>query len=262
MERYQIKDHLFQQALRVLEAAFATLEEQVEKPQQTPFMDGFVFRYQEKSVHQALIQKLARIVTGLHAARILLEKGFVQELCVLQRMLDELQEDVTFLSYGIIFGELTGLHKKYLTAFYEEDFDNPHDPVTSANKRVMIPRKKIRAYIVRMDKSANRNPSRGVEVSKFLQKAYSGFVHAASPHIMDMYGGNPPRFQVSGMRGTPKIVAHSSDLWNYFFRGILAFLFSAKAFGNDRLVGKLLSYRDQFEEQSSTSYGVMAREET
>ena len=31
-----------------------------------------------------------------------------------------------------------------------------------------------------------------------LTKAYSGFIHAASPHIMDMCGGVPPRFDING----------------------------------------------------------------
>lgn len=94
-----------------MESIFKTLEMRVPAPKLISFGDGHVFRYLERSIHQAIIQKLARIISGLHAARILLSFGFVQELGALQRMLDEFQEDVTFLSYGIIFNDITDLHK-------------------------------------------------------------------------------------------------------------------------------------------------------
>ena len=253
--------NLFLKTLSTLEAAFVTLEGQVEKPQKRPFMDSFVFRYREQSAHQAVVQKLARIVSGLHAARILLEKGFVQELGILQRMLDELKEDVTFICYGILDGKLTELHKRYLAAFYQEEFDNPHDPISSSQNRPMIPRRKIRAYIAKRE-SPQLDPIRGIKLSKLMSNAYSGFVHGASPHIMDIYGGNPARFHISGMLGTPKVATHESDLWNYFYRGILSFIFTATAFGNEKLAQELSSYCDHFEQQSGTSYGSRAREET
>ncbi len=254
-------DELFQHTLSVMESAFEILERQVPKPRAMPFKDGFVFRYNEQSIHQALIQKLARVVSGLHAARYLLKKGFAQEQGALQRMLDEFQEDIIFLVYGLTIDEITDLHKKYLSFFYEEEFDMPESPVESSQKRGMIPRKKIRAYIARIEGS-KLSPSDGVELSRTISKAYSGFVHGASPHIMDMYGGNPPRFHISGMLGTPKIKEHREDLWNYYYRGILSFILVAKAFGNEKLVRSLFKYRDEFESQSGTNYGQLAREKT
>ncbi len=78
-------EKLIQHTLNVLESAFRILEQQVPKPIQVPFRNSFVFRYKEQSIHQALIQKLARVVSGLHAAKCLLEKGFVQEQGILHR---------------------------------------------------------------------------------------------------------------------------------------------------------------------------------
>ena len=87
-------DELFQHTLNVLESAFRTLERQVPKPIKILLSDSFVFRYKEQTMHQALIQKLVRVVSGLHAAKCLLERGFVQEQGILQRMLDECGEDI------------------------------------------------------------------------------------------------------------------------------------------------------------------------
>ena len=242
-------DTLYLQTLKNMEVMLHDLIKRLPPPKRVPVMDSFVFRYTEKTIHQAIVQKLARIVSGLHAARTLLEEGFLQEQGALQRMLDEFQEDVTFLSYAVIFDEVTDLHGRYLDAFFEEEFDIPDNPVASTQKRPMVPRKKIRAYIAQLEGS-DLDPSRGVALGHTISKAYSGYIHGASPHIMEMYGGNPPRFHVSGMRHTPLFIEHQNDLWNYFYRGICAFGFAAKAFGDEELFASIQKYRDHFAEAS------------
>jgi len=143
----------------------------------------------------------------------------------------------------------------YLDAFYEEEFDKPEDPLASTQKRPMVRREKIRAYIARIEGSG-LDPSRGVAVTRTLSKAYSGYVHGASPHIMEMYGGEPPRFHVAGMRATPLFADHEDDLWNYFYRGICAFGFAAKAFGDEKLFASIRRYMDDFAKHSGREDAV------
>ena len=114
----------------------------------------------------------------------------------------------------------------------------------------MVPREKIRAYIARIEGNG-LDPSRGVALTRTISKAYSGYVHGASPHIMEMYRGNPPRFHVSGMLGTPRFAVHKNDLWNYFYRGICGFAVAAKAFGDEVLFSSIQHYLDEFAKQSS-----------
>jgi hypothetical protein len=176
-------------------------------------------------------------------------------------MLDEFQEDVTFLSYGVIYNDITELHRTYLTAFYEEEFDKPDDAVGSTQKRPMVSRQKVRAYLARIEGSG-LDPSRATEVTRTLSKAYSGYVHGASPHIMEMYGGNPPQFHVAGLRGSPLYPDHQDDLWNYFYRGICAFGFAAKAFGDEGLFGSIRKFRDEFALKSGKTHEVSKLPET
>jgi hypothetical protein len=186
----------FEPTLEVLERAFRLLEARVPAPIRKAWRDGYVFRYAERTIHQAIVQKLARTISGLHAIDALLALGLFQEQGMVQRALDEIGEDIAFLSLGVIRGELTSRHQEYLDYFYAEEFENPSDIMTSHASRGMVKRDKIRAYVSRS--LWGEDPSRANLVNKIIAKAYSGFVHAASPHIMDMYGGLPPRFDVSG----------------------------------------------------------------
>lgn len=245
-------ERLYDQALVNMERTVHGLAQRVSPPRAVPYKDSFVFRYVEKTLHQALVQKLARIVMGLHAARLLLEQGFLQEQGALQRILDELHEDVSFLALAVIYDKHTSLHQAYLDAFYEEEFDAV-SALESTQKRPMISRQKIRAYIARIEGAA-LDPSRGVELTRTISKAYSGFIHAASPHVMDMYGGNPPRFHVHGMKGTERQQEHREDLWNYFYRSIIAFALTAKAFGDDLLFSQIQQFSREFERQCGKDY--------
>lgn len=243
----------YDQTLDAMEATHGGLAARVTAPQPVPFGSGSVFRYLERDIHQAIVQKLARVISGLHAARLLMSSGFFQEQAALQRMLDEFNEDILFLAHGVIAGDISNLHVEYLAAFWDEEYDNPDSALESSQKRPMIARKRIRAYLARM-KAEGTNPSSSTEVMRTVSKVYSGFVHGASPHIMDMYGGNPPRFHVRGMLGTAREQDHREDLWNSFYRSIGSFVFAAKAFGDQALVESILAHMRRFAHAAGQTY--------
>jgi hypothetical protein len=234
-------NEMFERTLRNMEISHRALTERVPQPKAVEHNDGCVIRYRERDIHQAIVQKLARVISGLHAARLLSDHGFFQEQGALQRMLDEFNEDILFLAYGVISGETIDLHREYLAAFFQEEFDCPSSAIESTQKRPMVRRQKIRAYLARIEGSG-LDPSRAAEVLRTVDKTYSGFVHGASPHIMEMYYGDPPHFHVRGMLGTTRANEHREDLWNYFYRSICSFVYSAKAFGDEVLCQSVLEY--------------------
>ena len=241
-------DKIYEQVLKNLEATVHRLAKHVPAPQRIRTNNSFGFRHVEKSLHQAIVQKLARMVSTLYATRLLLNHGFVQDVGALKRILDEIQEDILFLLSGI--ENQSPLHREFLDAFFEEEFD-ADTALESTQKRPMIPRKRIRAHNARVISSIPNSPfdpSRTTEILRTIDKAYSGYVHAASPQIMELYGGNPPLFHMSGMLETPLAKTHREDFWNYICRSIYAFGIVAKAFGDDVTWGNIRDYARWFEE--------------
>ena len=236
----------FEKILDLMEMSFRYFEEAMpSKPKLVDMPFGKAYRFKEKDIYQALIQKLARVQSTARAAYILLQNGYVQEQAMLQRVIDETNEDIVFLVFAVTNDTITPLHERYLSAFWEEEFDGSGDPVKSEQKREMIPRKKIRAYIANATGKA-MDPSSGIELGRTISKAYSGFVHGASPQIMDSYCGDPPHFHTKGILGVPRIEDYRHDLWNYMYRSFLSHIFVAKAIGAEEHVEILTKHKDQF----------------
>lgn len=236
----------FDEMLELMERTFRAYEAVLPKPRFVNMPSGPVFRFEEKSIYEAMIQKLARVQSLIRAARLLLHNGFVQEQSILCRAIDETNEDIMFLVYAVTNDKITELHQRFLASFWEEEIDESGSPMESQQKRPMVPRQKIRVYLANVE-GADPDPSTGIAASKTVWKAYSGYVHGASPHIMDMYGGSPPGFYTAGMLGTSRIREHADDLWNYMYRSFVSHVAVGKALGAEKHVEVLTKYLDKYE---------------
>ena len=251
-------DDDFDKMFELMAQTFEDFEAAIpEKPKAVSKHGGFVYRFEERGIYQAIIQKLARAQSATRAARVLHDHGYVQEQAVLHRVIDETNEDILFLVYAVTNDTITELHERYLKAFWQEEFDDHGDPLSSEQKRDMVPRQRIRAYIAQIEGVA-LDRSRGIELSRTISKAYSGFVHGASPHIMDMYAGDPPHFHYKGMLGTPRMTEFKDDLWNYMYRTFLSHIFVGKAIGAEEHVRILTEYKTLFERRAGKEYGDSA----
>lgn len=234
------------EALTVMTNALRRMESSIAPPQRVPYKDSFVFRYANKGVHEALIQKLARYVSGLNAVVVLLDTGYVQEVGVIFRTLDEIQEDIFFLASVETNGAHSERHTQYLQAFYADEVLSRREGSLQIPKPNLLPRKKIRAHVINT-LGQGVDASRAIDAEESLSTAYSGYVHAASANIMEMYGGNPPHFHVQGMLGTSRIDDFEQDLENYTYRGLMAVTVIAKAFGDKQLVDALYEFLGKYE---------------
>ena len=238
--------HLQAEAVDAMTWAFRQMERALTPPQRVSHSKSFVFRYERKGIHEALLQKLARSISGLNTIAVLLNAGYVQEIGVLFRTLDEIHEDIFFLATAETNAAKTERHDQYLQAFYSEAiFSRPKESL-DIPKPNTAPRKKIRAHTMNT-LGQGVNTSRALAAGESIGTAYSGYVHAASENIMDMYGGDPPHFHLTGMRGTPRVSAFAKDAENYIYRGLMATIAAAKAFGDGPLSDELCKFLAAYE---------------
>ena len=196
-------------ALKLCEHYFRVAERRTPPPQWVPWEGHYKWRYVEKLPQQALLQKLARQITGLKSLSIMLSAGFLQEVGVLFRVLDEISEDVSFISLGLIHSDWTENHRRYLEYFWREsDADGPPT----------IQRKKIRAFVNR--RGGLSDPSSADRVGREIHQAYSDYIHARSAPIMAMVKGPPPNFFLDGIRDPIPRFAYEEQVPSYFYRAL------------------------------------------
>lgn len=234
------------EAIQIMSDAFEKMEAAIAPPVRVPFSNSFLFRYENKGIHEALIQKLARYLSGLNAINSLLAFGYIQETAVLQRTLDEIQEDIFFLATAKTNGTHTDRHRKYLEAFYADAVTARSKGDVKIPKPNLLPRKKIRAHTMNA-------LGQGIDAAQVLiaaeavGTAYSGYVHATSENIMEMYGGERPHYHLQGLAGTPRCQETIKANESHVYRGIMATIVSAKAFGRAELVKELHGFLQQYE---------------
>jgi hypothetical protein len=214
--------HLFAEMI----AVYRELEKGMTRPELIPAgSKGRIMRLPVQDAPHALLLKVAALLSFLNGAIILCDAGSVLAQGAVERMADEAGEDVIFLSIGLVKG-LTDRHIEFLDFFWREDFADFDDPMNSLQSRPQVSREKIRAAI----HSISEDPSTGNKASKVLTKSYSGFVHAAAPHVMELYDAERGTFQVD-QAPSYRHKSHQDDLWNYMYRGATAVMFAARALG-------------------------------
>lgn len=237
---------IYQQVSDYLEQCFHYMEKHVPSPDIVEIGGEKCLRYTEQLIETAIIQKLARYLSSLNAARLLLEHGYTQEVGVMFRTLDEIGDDIRFLCIPKTGGEFTETHKMYLAYFYQEEFDVPDNAFLSTQNRPSIPRKKIHAVIANNGKEI-LNSSDNQQNLRTISQAYSGYVHGSSVHLIEMVGGNPLRYFLKGMPGTERQQEFAYNYWDYAYRGILAVMCTTKALGFGELYEQCLAFRKDFE---------------
>ena len=188
------------------------------------------FRHEAKDARLAAFLKCARSVSVLNACRVLLESGHVLEIYTLCRVLDEANEDVSFLLMPLA-AEDEGQRARFLREFYQEEFDVPGNPMESSQKRDRVSRQRIRNALTRApgDKSMPLEKMRRAADS--VHKTFSGFVHGAYVHTVKLYGDMPPKMHIAGYLGTPKVAECEESFANNVYRTIMAFRMLCRSLG-------------------------------
>ncbi|MEE2949857.1 MAG: hypothetical protein VYD57_01205 [Pseudomonadota bacterium] len=229
-----IYEEYFERIYGRLLHVFPLLESRVPQPQLVKMRGGECYRYIEKQLDQAIIAKTARLISALRSAILLNAAGLTLDVGTMKRVIDEIDADIMFLAGPLMGMEKTNRHDDFIREFFQEEFDH-EEPLKSSQKRARVPRDKIRAYNARSYSASNMNESDAIRMMELIEKAYSGFVHGASVHIMEIYGGHPDseRFFVEGVLGTSRQKSSETDLANYFERALHAVILAAKALNAD-----------------------------
>jgi hypothetical protein len=198
------------------ERHFSEIEICIAPAKWVPWDGRFNWRFVERTPGQLLIQKLARQASALHAIDVLLMAGRLPDIGTLYRQLDEVGEDIAFVSLGLIKECWTPDHQAY---YYFWSEDGPRGP--------SVQRKTIRNFV--HSNSGQADVAAANRTGRLLHGAYSDYVHARSAPTMGMMRGPPPRFDLNAIFNAGARAPYDEQHPAYFYRGLISCGMVAKA---------------------------------
>ena len=192
--------------------------------------EGFWFRYPFQSDTLLCFLKGVKLVSTLNAALVLLRAGYVQECGALFRIASDCYSDILFILVPRDGDRPSPGQERYFDEFFQEEFEDPAFPLGANQKRDNVSRKTIFASFGKLVKD-QLNPSDAQSALLTIHKAFSGYVHGAYPHIMELYGGDPARFHMSGMANTPRQTETLTQFVTELYRAIMATELVARKLG-------------------------------
>lgn len=211
--------HILKNTATIFMELVESLDKEFPHPKAVTHGDGYVFRHQpnERTDTLASYLKLVRIISLTNACLDLMGKGYIHEVYILCRAIDEASEDIKF--FALPLGE-TGTNQNqmnHLKEFYQEEHENPHDPLSSTSRQ-RIPRKKIRSASSNIPTNFG-DPHTKQKVANSISQLFSGFVHGAYVFIMEMYD---KKYHMHGMPNSPRLLECADNFSNHLYRSILA----------------------------------------
>jgi hypothetical protein len=231
----------FANAVRDLRGVVLELSENFPTPEFVTVGKNKTYRHsqQHRTPQLACFLKAVKLCSTLRAAVSLVGIGHTHEAYALCRISDEQGEDIIFLVMATRpeAGQISANAQRVLTDFYQEEFSDPEDPFSSVT-RDRVPRQKIRAAIFGSPEFGGSNPSTAVAVGRSVAQTFSGFVHGAYVHIIDMFGP-PGMYYMAGFKETPRMGEALGMLPSYIFRGMMSVEALCFSIGRHDLVAKL-----------------------
>jgi hypothetical protein len=232
---------VYKEAIGQLERIVAVFERELEKPQ---YVHG-AFIYGSPTVEHVCLLKAIRIVSGLNALVVLLEAGYVTEMGVLMRTISDCINAIYFLLEH--FPETTPEAEKYASNFFGEVLDEPEIAPNQSRKKYRTKVKKIHASRARQ-LSEHINFAVGRDMVYKNYSAYSGYVHASYPNIMEIYGGDRPRkFHMQGMKETSRINEWEEVFTDFIQSATLVFGYMAETYNKTDLIHEIRRIMDWFD---------------
>lgn len=193
-----------------------SLDTEFPHPKSVAYGDGYVFRHapQERSDTLASYLKLVRIISLSNACIHLMKKGYVQEVYILCRAIDEALEDIFFFAVSIGETGVSEKQKEHLKEFYQEEHKDPDDPLSSVSRH-RAPRSKVRAA----SNNLSPDPYTMQKIGGSISQTFSGFVHGAYVFIMEMYD---QRYHMNGMPNSDRLLECVNNFPNHLYRALLA----------------------------------------
>jgi hypothetical protein len=213
---------------------------------------GFRWEFRERSPYVVLLVKSVRMISGIKAALLLADEGFVTESPCLLRIVSDLATEIMAIAEGLLSGELTSSQQKFVDQFFEITPDTPEEYERMEKQRYVSRNDLLKSY-ARLVNKASQDAERMLKLKRFLNKGYDGYVHGAYLTGTELYHGGMQSFITGGINYQERLRIAKIAVSGKLHEVIVALELIALVTENKSLKDDISEARRQFDESGEYS---------
>lgn len=160
--------------------------------------DWIRLEFREHIPHAVMTGKCIRAVSGIRAALILADLGYVTECASLLRMVSDFCTEVTAVGEAIRRGgEPTAAVRTFVDQYFTPKARTPEQLAATERTRY-VNREELMKAELRLAEDARVDGENQRVVHRFINMAFDAYVHGAYETTMDLYDPHNGRFMTSG----------------------------------------------------------------
>ncbi|HEV7988635.1 MAG TPA: hypothetical protein VGP23_09130 [Candidatus Binataceae bacterium] len=161
-----------------------------EFPQELNGLKGFRWDFKEKTERALMVGKAVRMASGIRAALILADLGYVTECGTILRTVSDFVTEVISVYEGCTRDDPTKAQKDFLEQYFGNTAQTPDEYDEKEDKDRWVARDKLIAAHVRWASENKQEPERVRKVLRFLAHIYDKFVHGSRMSTMQLTMGS------------------------------------------------------------------------
>ncbi len=165
---------------------------------------GIRLQFRSHSPHAAMVGKAVRAVSGIRAALLLAETGYVAECASVLRVVSDLCREISAIGYAVhAGGELPSAVVKFVDQYFTPRARTP-EQFADQEKVRHVSREDLMKTQVAVARAAGVDPEEQFLLRRFLDMSYDSYVHGAYETSMELYDVQRGGFMMRGHRSTEK----------------------------------------------------------
>ncbi|MGD0291473.1 MAG: hypothetical protein ABSC63_17720 [Candidatus Binataceae bacterium] len=164
---------------------------------------GFQWAFREQTARALCIGKAVRMISGIRAALILADLGFIEECGTLLRTVSDFANEIIAVCEGYPKQEPTTAQRRFVEQYFKPIATTP-DEYEAQERERWVSRDDLIAAHSRWVTETGGDANRVRKLLRFLAHSYDKFVHGAYITAMELYNGRTQTFMLRGHEAEEK----------------------------------------------------------
>jgi hypothetical protein len=209
-----------------------------ETPVHLEHVSGVVYQFREESERALVIGKAVRMVSGIRAAMLLADQGYISECGTILRTVADFADEIICICDGVKSGQRTTAHKQFVEQYFMELPKTP-DELDSRPRVNFVTRENLLTAYQRWAIEHRLDAMRVRKVMRFVPSIYDKFVHGGYLTAMELYDPHTWTFMLRGHKSPQKREVYQRATASKLHHAVTALAAIAELERNPRLVDEI-----------------------